>query len=83
MGDGTIAVQKKKRHDQNRASFCTGGRRKLVAMLAADGRYGSKFVYVCVLVCVCVCVCACVCVLVCVCVRACMRVLLHLRSYYF
>ena len=92
MGDGTIAVQKKKkRNDQNRASFCTGGRRKLVAMLAADGRYGSKFVYVCVLVCVCVCVyvcvclcvcvcmcvCACVCVLVCVCVHA---VLLHLRS---
>ena len=82
MGDDTIAVCDQKE------SIILHRQEKLVVMLAADGRYGSRCVCVCVVCvcvvcvlcvcCVCVCVrvclcCVCVCV-VCVCVRACMCV---------
>ena len=55
--------------------------KKLVVMLAVDGRYCSRCVRVCVVcvrvhVCVCVSVCVCACVCACVSVRTCARVLL-------
>ena len=56
MGDDTIAVQKNV-CDQKESIVLHSREKKLVVMLAADGRYGSR----------CVCVCACVCVFVCVC----------------
>ena len=53
--------------DQKESVVLHRWEKKLVVMLAADGRYGLRCC-VCACVCVCVCVCACVCVCVCVCV---------------
>ena len=90
MGVDTIAVQTKV-CDQKESVALHRQEKKLVVMLAADGRYGSVCVCVCVCVCmlcvcicVCVCgcvcvVCACVCVFVCVCVCVCVCV--HLCMY--
>ena len=49
--------------DQKESVVLHRREKKLVVMLAADGRYGSRCVCVCV-VCVCACVCVCVCVYV-------------------
>ena len=54
VGDDTIAVW-----DKKESVVLRRREKKLVVMLAADGRYGSR------------CVCVCVCMRVCVCVRAC------------
>ena len=58
--------------------------KKLVVMLAVDGRYCSRCVRVCVCVCVCVCIVVvrvCVCVCMCVCVCVCVCVCAHVRVY--
>ena len=60
MGDDTIAVQKMCDHKES--VLLHRREKKLVVMLAADGRYGLRCCMLCACVCVCVCVCMCVCV---------------------
>ena len=66
MGDDTIAVQKNV-CDQKESITLHRQEKKLVVMLAADGRHGLSCG-----VCVCVCVCAYVCVHMRMCVYCCM-----------
>ena len=55
MGDDTITVC-----DQKKSVFLHRQDKKLMVMLAVNGKYGSRCVYVCVCVCVCMCVYVCV-----------------------
>ena len=55
--------------DQKESVVLHRREKKLVVMLAADGRYGARCV--CVYLCVCVCICVYVCVFVCGCICVC------------